>query len=767
MQDIWWEEGYCVFGLHAILNGHCTCDNPDCTMAGKHPWAYGWQHGQVWSEEQYENMVEAGAFKTGYGLLVKGLLVIDVDERSGGVDSYARLVDDFPEISGCGLIVATGSGKGSRHLYFKMPEGAYVQNLAKYPGIDFKTTGYVVGPGSMHKSGNPYTVLSGSIQDIDDAPASLVAALVKPEVKRVVHNGHAVDVTDDQLVEMLSFIDPDCGYDTWIKVGMSLHHVSSGAGIDIWDKWSRAGKKYPGHSTLSSHWQSFGKSGNPAMYGTLHHIATSAGWSAAVEFVIPEGLFTEDAFDVRQIDLLRPPGFTGEICRWINSQCRRPRETLAVAASLVTIGNIIGLHHVDAVDDVTINLFAFCVAGARTGKEAIQQAMAKLHKAAGIHPAVHGSIKSEQEILRNLTRNQSAYYIIDEIGIFLQKIKNAQTRGGAAYLEGVIGALMAAYSKANGTMLLTGDMKEELRVALMKEHKHLIRQLDEIPASDHARVQKIIDRVERQINELNDGLVNPFLSMVGFTTPVTFDDLVDFQSATNGFIGRALIFNERETVPRAVTGFNPPTLNEHTTLRLEMLALGGTMSTAKRDRIERDTFIPRYVVDSTSEAETMLRECVTHFEDMALEFKATTGLEALALGAYELVAKVSFILAAPDGVRTLEHVRWAFALVLKDINDKARLVSSNDHAEDDPDKALALKIMSYLTTEQGEGEGVIVNRCRKRGKNGNGIGGDKKKVIETLDYLVKKGVVIKRLKRHTDTLGRPRESLEYLLSETP
>lgn len=752
MQQVWWEEGYCVFGLHAIKNGRCTCDNPDCVMVGKHPWAYGWQHGQVWSDEQYENMVEAGAFQTGYGLLVKGLLVIDVDHRNGGVASYDKLVADYPEITGCGLIVATGSGNGSRHLYFTMPEGAYVQNLEKYPGIDFKTTGYVVGPGSLHKSGNTYEVLSGSVQDIDTAPERLIDALVKPEVKRIIHNGHAVDITDDQLIEMLSFIDPDCGYDTWIKVGMSLHHVTSGAGLDIWDKWSKNGKKYPGYSTLSTHWQSFGKSSNPAMYGTLHHIATSYGWSAAVEFVIPEGLFTEDAFDVRQVDLLRPPGFAGEICRWINSQCRRPRESLAVAASLVTIGNIIGLHHVDAVDDVTSNLFAFCVAGARTGKEAIQQAMAKLHKAAGIHPAVHGSIKSEQEILRNLTRHQAAYYIIDEIGIFLQKIKNAQQRGGAAYLEGVIGALMAAYSKANGTMLLTGDMKEEIRAALMKEHKHLTRQLDDTPASEHPRFQKIIDRVERQIEELNDGLVNPFLSMIGFTTPVTFDDLVDFQSATNGFIGRALIFNERETVPRSVTGFNPPQLDEHMALRLQMLALGGTMSTAKRDRIERDTTITPYVVDSTSDAETMLRACVTHFEDMAIEFKTTTGLEALALGAYELVAKVSFILAAPEGVRTIEHVRWAFAMVKNDIEQKARLVSSNDHSEDDPDKALALKIISIIDSEHGELEGTIVNKCRKRGKHG--VGGDREKVLSILDHMVKKGLAARHDDGYTDASGR-------------
>jgi len=91
-------------------------------------------------------------------VLVDGLLVVDVDARNGGVDSWARLVEDVPEIAGAGLIVATGSGGGSKHLYFSLPEPVpLVQTLKKYPGIDFKSSGFVVGPGSMHKSGTPYT----------------------------------------------------------------------------------------------------------------------------------------------------------------------------------------------------------------------------------------------------------------------------------------------------------------------------------------------------------------------------------------------------------------------------------------------------------------------------------------------------------------------------------------------------------------------------------------------------------------------------------
>jgi hypothetical protein len=91
-------------------------------------------------------MEAMGQFATGYGVLVNGLLVVDVDARNGGMDSYARLLESLPEIGGAGLVVNTGSGNGSKHLYFSLPEPmALLQSLPGYPGIDFKSSGFVVG----------------------------------------------------------------------------------------------------------------------------------------------------------------------------------------------------------------------------------------------------------------------------------------------------------------------------------------------------------------------------------------------------------------------------------------------------------------------------------------------------------------------------------------------------------------------------------------------------------------------------------------------
>lgn len=55
-------------------------------------------------------------------------------------------------------------------------------------------------------------------------------------------------------------------YDTWLKVGMSLHHEFDGsvAALDLWDEWSSTASNYASREDLEKRWDSFGRSGrNP------------------------------------------------------------------------------------------------------------------------------------------------------------------------------------------------------------------------------------------------------------------------------------------------------------------------------------------------------------------------------------------------------------------------------------------------------------------------------------------------------------------------
>lgn len=784
MVQIMWEAGLRVFPLNSFLRDTktglvtCLCGWSECKAPGKHPVASNWQYTPVWDPEQIDAMCEYGQFDSGFGVLCKGLLVIDVDARNGGVASFAKLSKAVPEIAGAGLIVETGSGGGSKHLYFQAPEGmALLQHLPDYPGLDFKSSGYVVGPGSRHASGGVYSLAYGSPDDIDAAPAGLIALLRRPERHRAEYDGRPVDVSHGDIEDMLAHVSPDCGYDTWIRIGMAIHHATGGTGQALWDKWSAGGVKYDA-SRMDSHWHSFGRSSNPVTLGTLVHYAEEGGWKAPVVFDdetdfldfadmidVPIGKPSGKAkpvanglpFSVESVDLTCPPGFVGELAEWIEGQSRRPRRRLAVAGALVAIGNISGLRYTDDLDGVTTNLFAFCVAGSRTGKESIQQAVAAIHGAAGCKAATHGAIKSEQEILRNLTRHQASYYLIDEIGIFLQKIKNAQQKGGAAYLDGVIGILMAAYSKADSYMLVTGDLKEDLRQKLTKDLSSINRRLEEgqLGSVSRAILEQQGAHIERALGSLDNGLERPLLSLMGFTTPVTFDELVDFHSATNGFIGRSLIFQERDTAPRSKQNFRKVEM----TPQMEM-TISGIFNNGEYDSLNDpasgaarvEYFGPRVKIPTEAKAADMLAQALQWFEDQAIEHKSLTGLEALYLGAYELVSKVSLILAIPGGMRTTEHVRWAFALVRQDIESKARLVVANDRQKDAPAMALRSAIAN-LIEDEGETIGVIFARLKKY---------KREDVQKCLDEMVKAGLA---LKTDIPAAKRQRPTTHYKLQD--
>lgn len=718
-----WEAGYSVFGLHGRgPDGNCECGNPHCPEKSlfKHPRISNWQHTPSWSEEQFETMELMGHFKTGWGLLLSSgsLLVVDVDARNGGLEGYAELIKDHPEVAGAGLIVNTGSGGGSKHLLFKVPEGvSLVSKLKKYKGIDFKSgASFIVGAGSMHASGNKYEIAVGSVDDIDACPAGLLEALRVPEKHRAEVNGIDIDVSHQDLADMLEAVDLYDDYEVWVKIGMAVHHASGGSAFDVWDRWSAKSAKYDSEE-MQKKWHSFGRSANPVTLATLVHYAEQGGWVRPVTFTptIEFSDQTEDSgaitdIDTSSIDLLRPPGLVGQMAEWIESRPMRKRERLSVMAAIFALGNICNSRYTDDITRVSSNIFVFNVAGSGTGKEAIQDAVKEIHKACGLSVATHGSIKSEQEIVRNLVRNQPSFYLIDEIGFFLNKVKNAQEKGGAQYLEGVFGTLMSVYSKANGFYLLSGDMGDEVKSLMRKEMIQLEKVLEENGPKPF--IERRIKSLTHQLENIDQGIEKPFVSMSGFTTNANFDKLVTLETATNGFIARAILCTERDTAPPTKQDWQYLELPEKMKNTLQQIASGGSFDMMDGSGSRIEYYGPKIVIPTSSDAKKMLNQVGNVFDMMAEQNKSSHGLEALFLRGREQVSKISFILSIPEGLRTEHHVRWAYALVKRDIIEKMRLVVSNDRAKDSPMEALRAKIANIISGDEGETLGVIANKCR-------------------------------------------------------
>lgn len=740
------EAGHRVFTVNRIVDNNgvksCGCDNPKCTAIGKHPVADNWQRTPLWDEDQIDGMaMTIEQLGRGYGVLCNELLVVDVDARNGGVASYQMLVEKFPSIAACGLIVETGSGKGSRHLYFKLNADVRISQTHKdFPGIDFKHSGFVIGPGCLHASGNNYKVLSGDINDIDDAPEELVTFLKKMATIKVEYDGKEMSLSDHTLHSMLDSLDCYDEYDDWVKVGMALHDATSGNGVELWRDWSSKSAKYdPGD--IDYRWHSFGKSSNPIRVGTLIKMAKDNGWiepvtqdgnepelqgwfaKALTGSPVVEGIKKEDLdnsknpikncpVDVSKIDLTAPPGFVGEVTKWINSQCMYPRYNLAACAALFAVGNIAGLRYAENSPSKTrTNLAFFCIAGSGTGKDAVLSASKKLLEKVGMGKVAHGNFKSDREIYQNLIRHQISIYTIDEVGARFGKIANAGKGGGASHLDGVIESFMEIYTKSNSTVYLTGDAKVEVDKDLRDRYALIKKKIDENEYKN-GKGEKELRSIERRLSM--DGVIDqPFISLIGFTTPTQFSRVMTLDNVETGFLGRTILCMEPDINPQPDMNFSSPPIPTGMSMRLMQLAWGGSSSPFDGGRIENlDDLI---YVNRSEAAEILLERLSSWCWQLTQSHIDTNGGTFVALyrRLYEKIIKISTTLGVADGAIDVEHVSWATAMALRDIEEKIAAVTIQDDSFSKGDK-LNMSIIKAVQSQDRMSLSQISNRSAMR-----------------------------------------------------
>ena len=116
-------------------------------------------------------------------------------------------------------------------------------------------------------------------------------------------------------------------------------------------------------------------------------------------------------------------------------------------------------------------------------------------------------------------------------------------------------------------MLLSGDVRKDVKKQLLDELARLSKLADM-----GENVTKEVDQLEDKIKGLDDGLKNPFLSLIGYTTPSTFNQLVDYEQSVNGFFGRSLLVFEKETNPKMKKNFKPAPLPMPLEMTLSSLA---------------------------------------------------------------------------------------------------------------------------------------------------------------------------------------------------
>ena len=182
-----------VIALHAPVTGSCSCGNPSCNAVGKHPLAKwkGLPHpdpdfaSQWFAKPLPLSLAQGIPTPPNLGIVTgpeSGIVVIDVDPRNFGDDTLHDLERLHGELPNTPQVLTGGDGV---HFYFACPPGRTLACGVLAEGIDFKADGgYVVGPGSLHKSGGSYIWEVESHPDdvpLAELPAWVIDMVAKPK----------------------------------------------------------------------------------------------------------------------------------------------------------------------------------------------------------------------------------------------------------------------------------------------------------------------------------------------------------------------------------------------------------------------------------------------------------------------------------------------------------------------------------------------------------------------------------------------------------
>lgn len=263
------DLGWHVLPLWSVKGGVCQCG---CTgsRAGKHPHGKLAPHGLKDATQdgsvicEWPEDINIG-IRTG---MESGIVVLDVDPRNGGDETFAALGELPPTAT-----VTTGGG--GKHLYFRLtqPMASGAHKLGQ--GLDIKADGgYVVAPPSIHKSGQAYRWTRDPRGGIADLPAKLLERLIRPKD----HRAPVAVPTSPQSAEIVRKCLPLLSqhrrdnYDDWLGVGI----VCARCGLDVteWEAWSKGSPKYE-DGACEAKWPGFAANKDNALsVGSMLHWAS-------------------------------------------------------------------------------------------------------------------------------------------------------------------------------------------------------------------------------------------------------------------------------------------------------------------------------------------------------------------------------------------------------------------------------------------------------------------------------------------------------------
>ena len=344
------------------------------------------------------------------------------------------------------------------------------------------------------------------------------------------------ETTQEDIREALNSVDASCDYNTWLDMGMALHHELGNSGFAIWNAWSaRSSEKYEGIESLNKKWNSF-KSGGGVTIATLFMHARNAGWqptskSNPITYVITNGTSDDTNAVTEKPSKVDSPIVVEEFeeadefvdpiekcltdlepfavsdifdfpCRilkstydWIQSVAPLPQPIFSVSASISLLA-FLKRNAVVSATNLRTNLYILTIGPSRSGKNNGLNCIHQALDALGIKDLVISAFGSAQGLMKQLCEKEGmAYWVQDEMA---HVFKNFQNKNAGTHETRLEQKILTLYNCAYQTT-------------------------DKIKGEKIAAVE------------------NPYLNIYGTTTENIIDNL-NPEAAISGLLARFLVF---------------------------------------------------------------------------------------------------------------------------------------------------------------------------------------------------------------------------------
>jgi hypothetical protein len=174
-------KGWPVLPLHSYDDGCCTCGDKACRSPAKHPITQNGLKDASADPDVIHRWMDETQDQANIGISTgKGLIVMDIDAKSGGFESRDSLESRFGKLP---PTLAARTGGDGEHSFFTVPDGMVIGNkVGILPGIDIRGDGgYVVAAPSLHASGQRYCWINPMDTPVAPAPKWLLDLLTNPE----------------------------------------------------------------------------------------------------------------------------------------------------------------------------------------------------------------------------------------------------------------------------------------------------------------------------------------------------------------------------------------------------------------------------------------------------------------------------------------------------------------------------------------------------------------------------------------------------------